>query len=187
MGHTLGDIGRLEQFSEAYFDWMRNWLDPECDYCILLRCLYEREFTWVVDRDVNRAEDGCMLRKRFEEESGIECDVEWIDWPCSVLEMLLALSIRIDDQIMYDISIGERVSEWFWDMVRSMGLSNLYDEAWRKRPQHCTNLAHECITRMLDREYSEDGKGGLVPCMGDISEWKEAEIWVQANRYFGQK
>lgn len=187
MGNTLGDISRLEQFSEAYFTWMCKWLDPECEYSLLLRCLYEREFTWIVDRDVNRAEDGCILRTRFEAESGMPCDAEWIDWPCSVLEMMLALSIRVDDQIMYDISSGERVSDWFWEMATWMDLTNLYDEAWRKRPQHCMNIANERIDKMLDREYSDDGKGGLMPCMEDISEWRTAEIWVQANRYFGSK
>lgn len=42
--------------------------------------------------------------------------------PCSVLEMIIALAIRLEEHIMDDPDIGNRTGQWFWDMIVSLGL-----------------------------------------------------------------
>lgn len=186
MEGTLADVEKLEEFSRAYLNWLKEWMDPDGAYDILLTHLYSEEFIWTVDRDINRAEDGCILRTRFEDESGMVCKESYIEWPCSVLEMLVALAIRIDDQILYDISEGERVQKWFWEMLGIMGLAKYDDEKWRRHPQATVNAFTDILDKMLYREYDDNGKGGLAYSDGD-PEWKKLEIWVQINRYFGSK
>ena len=46
----------------------------------------------------------------------------WMIRPCSVLEMMIALSMRCEEQIMDDPDIGNRTGQWFWDMIDNLGL-----------------------------------------------------------------
>ena len=96
--------------------------------------------------------------------------------PCSVLEMMIALALRCD-AFMDDPEIGERTSQWFWDMIINLGLGYMIDEKYDEY------VVDEIIRRFLDRDYEPDGKGGLFRikrCMYDL---REVEIWYQLCWY----
>ena len=186
---TLADVDVLDRFSSAYFDWICDWMDPEGRYSALLKRLYELEYTWILPEDGNRAENGCNLRVRFEETSGMECRADYVeDWPCSILEML-ALATRIDDLIMYDFSAGDRTADWFWEMIENMGLYTCTDSEWKHAPRQVSEYVNERVDIFLNRKYGPDGTGGSifpVPGLRDL-DFRNEEIWLQMYRYFNEK
>ena len=96
--------------------------------------------------------------------------------PCSVLEMMVALAIKIEEQIMDDPDIGNRTGLWFWKMIENLGLKNMRDAVID------TDYVEKIIFRFLDRNYQRDGSGGLfiVHGHGDL---RNVEIWYQMLWY----
>lgn len=165
---------------DGYFEWLYELacgerFSKEISYRRLLRYLYETEFIFYIPRDVNRAEDGKDLRNRYQREYGrsTPCDNE----PCSVLEMILALSIRCEETIMDDPGMGNRTGQWFWEMIRNLGLSSMYDSRFDKR------YVKDAVTRFLEREYEPNGKGGLFYVKNADCDLRTIEIWYQLCRY----
>ena len=109
--------------------------------------------------DANREEDGIDLRYRFITEVGIPKNYQevyaYLDGPCSVLEMMIALAIRCEESIMDDPDIGDRTSEWFWLMMKNLGLDYMSDRKFDR------DIAEEKISIFLDRRYKRNGEGGL--------------------------
>jgi hypothetical protein len=128
--------------------------------------------------DGNRAEDGIDLRDRFAYEVGYEYYVvDYIEGPCSVLEMMVALAIHTEEDIMDDARFGDRTGQWFWNMVVSLGLGGMYDGHFNER------LTEEIIMRFLNREYEPDGSGGLFTISKCPYDLRDVEIQTQRNWY----
>ena len=170
-----------------YFRWLLKQvhvtdkeLADDNGFSFLLQGLHDRIFYAVMERDSYRAADGEILREDFEELTELRCP---IDGECTVLEMLVALSLRIEREIMYDHEIGERASEWFWMMIRNLNLSRFDNRHYDER------AVNEVITRFLDREYDEYGRGGLFPCSPSKCErdQRTVEIWWQMQNYLREK
>ena len=101
-----------DELNKAYFEWMYGLVcDDEASYRELFHFLHGVDFTYTIDMDGNRFDDGVNLRYRFADEcrySG-RLVAKYLDTrPCSVLEMLLALAIRLEEHIMSDPERGDR-------------------------------------------------------------------------------
>jgi hypothetical protein len=133
--------------------------------------------------DENRALDGIELRYRFAHYKGIDFyptikDVEsYLDGPCSVLEMMVALAMRCEDTIMDDAKVGDRTKQWFWGMITSLGLGGMRDDLFDKR--YVTDI----LERFLNREYEPNGKGGLFYIRSCDKDLRDVEIWHQLLWY----
>lgn len=165
---------------QEYFEWMfqmvcRNRYTEEHPYRKLLSFLHDVEFTYVIPKDANRAEDGIDLRYRYAYENHLDDDevLDTIVGPCSVLEMILALSIRCEESIMDDPSVGDRTGQWFWKMVVNLGLGSMTDSKFDLEE------AESIISRFLNREYEPDGRGGLFTVRNCECDLRDVEIWVQ--------
>ena len=138
--------------------------------------MHDIDFTYTISLDANRYEDGIELRYRFGIENDIDAAViaSKLDiCPCSVLEMMIALSLRIEDNIMIDLDEGSKSERWFWDMVENLGLldmTNMYYD-----PEKVNRI----IISLLDRTYSRDGKGGLFTVPNYRYDMRRTEIWYQ--------
>ena len=169
-----------DELDNEYFKWMYQLVRPSHgSYKILLCQLHGINFYNLIDMDADRAEDGINLRYRFGYENGYESAMiaSCLDnRPCSVLEMMVALAIKIEEQIMDDPDIGNRTGLWFWKMIENLGLKNMHDAVID------TDYVEEIISRFLDRNYQRDGSGGLfiVHGHGDL---RNVEIWYQMLRY----
>jgi len=98
--------------------------------------------------------DGLELRSRFlYGELGLETD---ISGPCSLLEMLVALSLRAEESIACDDEIGDRTGQWFWSMITNLGLGAMYD--WRYDDVY----VDYCIDRFLSHDYAPNGQVGYL-------------------------
>ena len=167
------------EVANLYFEWLCLEVGVGEDYWTMMGFLFNREFTWSISNDDNRAADGLALRERFVEESAFMEEVD-ISGPCSVLEMMVALAERMDMDIMYDPELGDRSAEWFWVMVTNLGLDR-YDDG------SLDSKTGEEIDHILDvlvgRTYFMNGTGGLFPLKNPVFNQRRVEIWYQMNAY----
>ena len=171
-----------DQIRNEYFDWMIDLVNAnrgpkEISYIKLLAYLHNTEFTYLIPRDRNRAEDGVDLRYRFGLIRKHPEYPEYLSGPASVLEMMIALAIRCEECIMDDPAYGNRTSQWFWGMIVSLGLGGMTDAIFDR------DYVEECLTRFLNREYERNGKGGLFTVKGTRRDMRKMEIWYQLNAY----
>lgn len=170
----------MNHIENRYFDWLCHMVAsekyPKRFYHKLLRFLHGQEFTYTIAMDGNRACDGIDLRYRFGHERRIdrriiatELDVQ----PCSVLEMLVALSIRCEEHIMADEEEGDRTGQWFWSMIENLGLGQMQDDIFDE------DETDHIVQRFLNREYGSHGEGGLVTITNPRRDLRSVEIWFQ--------
>lgn len=160
---------------DRYFDWLcdlvcENRYSDELSYRKLLRRLHSVEFTWLIPMDADRAKEGIALRYRYRSATGYECE----DYgPCSILELMIALAIHCEENIMDDPKIGDRTRQWFWMMVTNLGLSSMTDIRYNE--EYVTDV----IDRFLNREYDPDGRGCLFRIKGYPYDMRDMGIWYQ--------
>lgn len=167
-----------------YFDWL---CDVACDgdrfrimsYYNLFYALHERDFWWSINNDENRSEDGISLRSRFASVKGYDQNRIFISlsWPCSVFEMMIALALHCEEDIMDDPQIGNRTTQWFWGMIRSLGLMGMRDQYFDQ--EGVDNI----LDVFLDRQYTPIGEGGLFTIKKCTSDLRDVEIWHQLCWY----
>lgn len=154
---------------EEYIDWLFSFMPSERNYSLLLEALYNKEFTYILAMDSNRADDGKSLRPYYDPS------------PCSVLEMMIALSIRME-RIMEDPNYGDCTSTWLYLMIKNLGLSKMRDDKFNP------DIVDRTLNRFLNRQYEFNGIGGLFSLPIDIAErervdFRTMDIWMQANWY----
>lgn len=172
---------------KRYFEWLVNFVCHDrfaknISYRKLLDLLHDTMFTWSISKDSNRAADGSKLRRRFaslyyDNVTDATEDLEYLLGPCSILEMLIALAIRCETDIMHDPSIGDRTGQWFWKMINNLGLGDMMDDRFDEE------YAFGNITLFLDRSYEPDGRGGLFTVRNCEHDLRKVEIWVQLLWY----
>lgn len=131
---------------QDYFEWLckivgADPLGPFCNYSHLLTRLFQTDFKIVREFDNNRAVNGKYLRYYYDsnrydfatnEQSPYHGNGDFYyqnqNFPCSVLEMMIALAKDIDIQYLY--SNNCRLLIWFWIMIESMGLADKKDGYW---------------------------------------------------------
>ena len=168
---------------EEYFDWLCHFVGCRT-HRKLLRCLHSIDFVYIYPMDGNRFEDGVNLRYRFADERGHHYRYisGWIDdRDCSVLEMMIALCLRLEENIVGNDDYGDRTYKWFCDMLRSMGIWNQNDISFDEVP------VHQAVERMMNHAYDKDGCGGLFYIPKTKKDMRKAEIWYQAMWYLNDK
>jgi len=167
-----------------YFEWLCESVCvngiKRCVYYKLLTYLHNREFTYIIGMDGNRVEDGINLRYRFARAHYYSDAMiaKYLDnRPCSVLEMMVALAIRCDIEIMGDSDYGEQSEKMFWSMISNLGLRSMTNDNFDEQ------YAEAVINRFLNREYERDGKGGLFTVRNCKRDMRSVEIWYQMNWY----
>lgn len=167
-----------------YFDWLTGRIGGRskvASFEKLLWRLHETDFRWKLPMDENRASDGIALRWKYaydtHKENMYDEILDALDGDCSVLEMMVALAIRCEET-MDDISVGNRTSQWFWEMVKSLGLGAMYDNRF---DSDCVN---DILETFLDRKYAPDGRGGLFTIRDCEKDLRKVEIWSQLWWFF---
>lgn len=174
-----------KELNNEYFDWM---LQLVCDkryskglsYQKLLNRLHDIEFQYILPMDGNRAEDGIDLRYRFGYEKSYDDHMiaAYLDnRPCSVLEMLIALASRCEEQIMNNPDLGNRTGQWFWGMIENLGLLTMTDSRFD------AERTDNAIFIFMDRKYKRNGSGGLFTVERCNIDMRTVEIWYQMNWY----
>lgn len=171
-----------------YLIWLGGFVCPASkmdQYQSLLAVLSERSFIPKVVHDNNREIDGQKLRYRYANLEGLNDDfwVGILPEECLVLEMLIAVAMRIEEEFMHDPEYGNRTSVWFWEMLRNLGIDDQDDLNFDE------DYVQMRINILIDRTYGSDGVGGLFPlkhCPSGIDQ-RETEIWYQMGYYISEK
>lgn len=172
-----------DDIKNEYFNWLYYLVDNINDnissYKMLLGHLHSRDFLYRIQMDKNRAVDGIDLRYQFGYENGYDRNVisNFLDGPCSILEMMIALSIKCEIHIMADPDKGNRTGTWFWGMIENLGLINMYDGHYNRIE---TDMA---LDRFINRQYEKNGKYGLFTVKKCELDMRSIEIWYQAMWY----
>jgi hypothetical protein len=165
--------------NDDYLDWL---IDQVCDEGYedmrerryLFEALDHEVFKPRLPMDRCRAEDGLELRRRYISETGC---VMADHGRCSVLEMMVALAMRCEEQIMIDLDVGRRVGRWFFYMVRSLGM--LLDRGIFTSP-YTVAMA---VRRFQNGTYAPDGRGGLFYIPGYPKDLRNVDLWYQMQAY----
>lgn len=164
---------------DAYISWLfdkvmyKEMRRSGRSYKQLLLYLHSRQFTWTLDFDANRAEDGKYLRYKFLDETGYLGEIKGA---CSVLEMAIALSDRInEDLFLPDPSANG--AKFFWMMMENCGLDELTDDYFDEK------MAENIVDIVLKRQYSSSGLGGFFPLKHPKEDQKCTELWYQMQKY----
>lgn len=163
------------EMENEYFDWLcrlvcgdkyayKNSFDE------LLAHLHRVEFIYPLRKDRNRAEHGLEMRQYFAADYDLGDISDLLTGPCSVLEMMIALAIRMED-IMDDPKLGNRTGQWFWKMIVNLGLGSMTDQNYDEK------YVDKILERFLYREYEPDGRGGLFRIKNCEYDLRREEIW----------
>ena len=182
---------------DAYYDWLIEKIDLfDCNgsrlvdiYSWSLKKLFMTEFKPHDERhvetgsyDADRACDGLYLRELFsevvEEDEGFWHGLIFSE--CSVLEMMIALAVRMDNNYLFDPEIGERAAQWFWNMFESLGLMD-YDN-----DNYIEEEVAQIIRTFNNGQYHSDGRGGLFTFEKAWPDVKRMDIWSQMTRWINE-
>lgn len=161
---------------KKYFKWLYDIsMKSNPRYYALIKCLDEITFQPRMYLDENRAEDGVEIRYSFGYENHIPQAVianELDTRPCSVLELMVALALRMDGIVSeYDESMTPL---YFNKMLDSLQLKQFTNDNFNSED------VKERVENFMNGDYAPDGDGGLFyidPPPGDM---RDMEIWEQA-------
>ncbi len=174
--HAMG-----AQLWDEYGIWLVNHVRlRKIGYSRLMKQLHDTPFIYILERDRNRADDGISLREEFYREKDIDIGVYDHRDDCSVLEMLVALAERIEDE--YTGDPGKSHPELiFWEMICNLGLDIFDDRHFE------SDEVEYVLDQWMDREFLSDGAGSIFPVSNPIRDQREIEIWSQMNEYLTEK
>lgn len=174
----------MYKIETQYFDWLCDKVlsdNLNMKYYKLMDRLHNFDFVPLLRMDENREHDGKQLRYRFGLENDIPRSVinQSLDTRdiASVLEMMIALSIRCEETIMTDDDYGDRTGNWFWNMIVSLGLGIMNDSRFDD------NYVSLVLDDFVNRQYKRNGEGGLFTIDGINRDMRNVEIWYQMCWY----
>lgn len=165
-----------------YYDWLCNTVGanrpPYNNYMMLIQTLNKIDYVWFVPMDANRYSDGFHLRLNFADSNGYVIPFTGDDkiYSCSVLEVLLALSIRIDSEITGEPGLVYP-EKWFWIMIDNLGLM-VYDDEHFDVDRVC-----HIIEKWLTRKFGKSGVGSPFPLQHPFDDQRSTELWQQMQNY----
>lgn len=169
-----------------YRAWLINriggWEHFGNEYYSLLNQLADTRYYNILWNDENRAEDGLLLRGMWNEsrQAYKNDDDAILAGECTMLEMMIALADRMDysaNGFVKDSSI----EYWFWQMLDNLGLLIFTDEIYEDINGHAK--VEDTLQEVLEREYDENGIGGLFPLKHPKKDQRGVEIWYQMNAW----
>lgn len=182
------------EIDDLYFKWLMDLMSEPSGEAFERLChmLDQNVFQRRVGNDINRASDGLNLRRRFldayaEADFDPRITNDFLELECSWLEMLIALSERLD--YLYDGGIKER----FMELIANLGLLTVL---FTTSPQSRKSVYNEVDQDLIDMATARvdtgqidiNGRGGLFPLEGsDHSDQREVEIWAQVAAYFRER
>lgn len=150
-------------------------------YGRLFEILHNIDFEYILERDENRESDGIDLRDDFYIPDCFDFELEMAFYgrKCSVFEMLLALSIRVDDEIIGDPA-EEHPEKFFIEMIENLGLGIFRGDRYRDE------YVIEIVQKWMDRKFNKKGGGSPFPMKHDRRDQRKLEIWDQMNAYISE-
>ena len=185
----------------SYVEWLESFtIDERIDssrrlsYHNLIKRLWDIEFEAFVGNDHDRAAEGLELRARYNdilakkagEGDFVTPDVRDIFGECRVLEMLIALSMRMYD-LMQDMGVYNSVSRWFWEIMENVNFDILDDSEWGQDGSSRAKSSEIFISNSCYKIMHGCGDGiGRRFGWFYMYDWDSIEIWYQMHAYLKQ-
>lgn len=178
---------------QYYFEWLCekvDLFDPDHPKKIIAKMLWETEFYDLLSMDYNRILDARNLRMVY----CPELSPVVRDSTVSVLEVLIAFSYRIENDLFGRNFDEANPSKWFYEMVENMfgmDICLLEDMSIYRAIVVDDNLTihdflHKRIEKVLERTYEYTGKGGLFPLKKCAKDQRMEDLWYQMQAYMQQ-
>lgn len=180
----------VEEIWEDYLDFLMDYCgfgnifkhlnkrDLE-KYNWIFHILHNKNFRFIIERDDNRAWDGIKYRDIYVENNIFIKDLKevniFMNKDCSVMEMLIGLAIRIENEYIGDPS-DEHPEDLFFIMISNLGLLDAEDNF----------EVNFIIDKWLDRRFTKTGKGSPFPVKKDKRDQRKLEIWDQIISYINE-
>ena len=174
----------------GYFDWLVESVTPyernrgTKTYHRLMTSLFEANFRALINTDDARIDDAHSLRDSYARNFTNMTPADRNEFvnqgyadSCSVLELMVALAIRMEEHIMSDNEYGNRTSQWFWEMVSSLGLSGMDDHHFDEA------FVVNTLERFVDRTFMKNGCGSLFTVNDPRIDMRNLDIWYQMHAY----
>lgn len=153
----------------------------------LLDILHNTKFRWIIDFDKNRADDGTYQRYYFFDSLKLHSAAFEND-ECMVLEMLVALAIRMNNEYVADTTYGaeDHPDKLFIDFIANLGLVDYTNDEIKRDKNSIANIQNKLDTWM-NREFDYDGRGSIFWLSRPRRDQRNIEIWSQMNDYIHEK
>lgn len=134
--------------------------------------LHDTEFISELEMDDNLLDNCYSMRERFCDEERVIVELER---PISILEIMVYISVEIEDTIMTNEEFGDRTGLWFWGMIDSLGLIK-YKNLVYYEPE-----VNDILENFIRHNYKKNGKGGLFTVKNRSNyDARNENIWSQA-------
>lgn len=180
----------LKKPKYQYFRWLCRQVTQgdygKVSYKALLLGLHCTKFTWSkeVPKDRCRAMDALSMRNKFIERRHISPeDAAEIGDPYapSVLEVLVAMCVRVETSIMANDKYGDRTSQWFWIIMSNLGMAHMNDKLFDP------DEMDEILDKFMERKYDGDGQnGGAFPLKNPREDLRTTDLWYQFMWYLAE-
>ena len=169
---------------DGYFLWLCSLVNADMDrYSELLFCLHDIDFSWCIDQDSGRAEEGLNLRNEYYTLSNYTADwVMLMDKPCSVLEALIPIAKRMSDMLEGDNS-GDTTRVWFWKFLENLKLKK-FNNVFVQHDENSDYDIKIAVINWLNREFEFDGTGSIFPLKHPKYDERNRTIVYQMYDYF---
>lgn len=149
------------------------------EYTPLMLYLNTLPFEYVIDMDENRAVDGIMiLREPYFDDKGMACP----EIDCTVLEMLAALAIRLDNEYVGEPN-NPAPGGIFWEFLINLGLVGAGKFIG---PDPDRRKIDDILEKWMSRNFDYDGNGSIFPVENASRDQRTIEIWDQKNEYMNK-
>lgn len=164
----------------TYFDWLCTKVFDQryssLRYSKLFNKLYNTHFIYILNEDKNRQDDGVALRFQFSHETANTVDDRE---PANVLEVLVALAMRCENEIMGNDDFGNRTGIWFWEMLNNIGIGHMNDREYNEE------TIDILLYKFLHREYDNNGIGCAFRTTKDV-DMRNTELWYQMQYHINE-
>ena len=147
-------------------------------YSRLLSDLYDISFIYSHPMDENRVIDALDMRKEYLFDRGISIRDDFMDRDVSVLEILAALSRRLEIEVTGEPG-EDYLGRWFWVCLENLDVLEVdsrYDRG----------LVRYKIDVWMTRNYKANGDGGVFPLKRTKTDQRENDLWYQAQLYLSE-
>lgn len=173
--------------NDSYFDWLCILIGIDDrtsgrNYGMLARSLHSIEFRAKLPADKNRGMDGLQLRVEFMRLHG-PYGSSTNRGPCTMLEFFIALAKRMSF-LMNGNDSKHHSAYYFWRMMDNIGLTKLTNDRWDYL--NGDFFVEDAIYRIQERQYDQNGAGGIFPLYHANGDQRGTEVWYQMQAWLAE-
>ena len=196
-------MAKVIKVKDSYFNYLMCLISSDTinaaqDYYNLCLLFFETPFTILNPMDENREGDGSELRDHWLDNMKVndrlktEYANDLLTTPISMLEVLVALCVRVEKQILADPNRPYMASVLFWDIIDNLVKYGTFGSAYTKASDILTDekwcsfvedAMKASIKKVLQRTYHEDGRGGLFPLPDSKTNQRKLDMWGNCMQY----